>query len=41
MIIQVVNTDEKFYKYMGKFFGSRTIEKQIIDRRYDDDDKVW
>ena len=41
MIIQVVNTDEKFYKYMGKFFGSRTIEKQINDRIYDDDDKVW
>ena len=26
---------------MGKFFGSRLIEKQTNDRIYDDDDKQW
>ncbi len=26
---------------MGKFFGSRLIQKQTNDRIYDDDDKVW
>lgn len=41
MIVKMTNKDEKFYQYMGRFFGSRLIEKQINDRIYDDDDKVW
>ena len=41
MILKITNKDENFYKYMGKFFGSRTIEKQINDRIYDDDNKEW
>lgn len=36
-----MNKDEKFYQYMGKFFGSRLIEKQTNDRIYDDDSKEW
>ncbi len=41
MIIKTNNKDEKFYQYMGKFFGSRLVEKQINDRIYDDDKKDW
>lgn len=41
MIIKMNNKDEKFYQYMGKFFGSRLVEKQINDRIYDDDRKEW
>ena len=41
MILKMTNRNKKFYMYMGKFFGSRTIEKQINDRIYDDDDKEW
>lgn len=41
MIIKITNKDEKFYQYMGKFFGSRLIEKQTNDRIYDDNDKEW
>lgn len=41
MIIKINNKDEKFYQYMGKFFGSRLVEKQINDRIYDDDKKEW
>ena len=41
MVIKMSNKDEKFYQYMGKFFGSRLIEKQTNDRIYDDDDKQW
>ena len=37
----MTNQDEDFYKYMGRFFGSRTIEKKINDRIYDDDSKEW
>ena len=37
----MTNQNKKFYGYMGKFFGSRTIEKQINDRIYDDDSKEW
>lgn len=35
------NKNEKFYQYMGKFFGSRIVEKQTNDRIYDDDNKQW
>ena len=41
MIIKITNKDEKFYQYMGKFFGSRLVEKQTNDRIYDDDSKKW
>ncbi len=41
MVIKMTNKDENFYQYMGKFFGSRLIEKQTNDRIYDDDSKQW
>ena len=41
MIIKITNREEKFYEYMGRFFGSRLIEKQTNDRIYDDDSKEW
>ena len=41
MIIKITNKEENFYKYMGKIFGSRLIEKQTNDRIYDDDNKEW
>lgn len=41
MVIKMTNKDEDFYQYMGKFFGSRLVEKQTNDRIYDDDNKVW
>ena len=37
----MTNQNKEFYKYMGKIFGSRSIEKQINDRIYDDNDKQW
>ena len=41
MILKMTNKDENFYKYMGKFFGSRIVEKQTSDRIYDDPNKLW
>lgn len=41
MIIKITNKEEKFYQYMGKFFGSRLVERQTNDRIYDDDNKEW
>ena len=41
MIVKLKNTDEKFYQYMGKFFGSRLVERQTNDRIYDDASKEW
>ena len=41
MVIKITNQDKKFYEYMGKFFGSRLVERQTNDRIYDDDDKEW
>ena len=41
MIVKMTNKDENFYQYMGKFFGSRLVEKQTNDRIYDDDSKEW
>lgn len=41
MIVKMTNKEEKFYLYMGKFFGSRLIERQTNDRIYDDDNKQW
>lgn len=37
----MTNKDENFYNYMGRFFGSRLVEKQMNDRMYDDDNKEW
>lgn len=41
MIIKITNKEEKFYQYMGKFFGSRLVERQTNDRIYDDNEKEW
>lgn len=41
MLVKTNNKDKKFYQYMGKFFGSRLVEKQTNDRIYDDDKKEW
>lgn len=41
MIIEMTNKDNDFYQYMGRFFGSRAVERQVNDRIYDDDNKVW
>lgn len=41
MIIKTTNRGENFYEYMGKFFGSRVVEKQTNDRIYDDNNKEW
>lgn len=41
MIIKMTNKEENFYKYMGKFFGSRLVQNQTNDRIYDDDNKEW
>lgn len=41
MIIKLTNKDKDFYNYMGKFFGSRVVERETTDRIYDDDDKEW
>ncbi|MCI8640511.1 MAG: hypothetical protein HFJ59_01355 [Clostridia bacterium] len=41
MVIKMTNKEEDFYKYMGRFFGSRLVEKQINDRIYDDNEKEW
>ena len=41
MILKLTNKDEKFYEYMGKFFGSRLVQRQTNDRIYDDPDKLW
>lgn len=41
MVVKMTNQDEKFYYYMGKYFGSRLVERQTNDRIYDDDNKVW
>ncbi|MCI8519334.1 MAG: hypothetical protein HFJ51_04535 [Clostridia bacterium] len=41
MVIKLTNKEANFYQYMGKFFGSRLVEKQINDRIYDDSNKEW
>ena len=41
MIKKMTNKNENFYNYMGEFFGSRSIEKELSDRIYDDDEKEW
>ena len=41
MILKLTNKDKKFYQYMGKFFGSRIVQKETNDRIYDDSDKLW
>lgn len=41
MVIKINNKQEKFYKYMGKMFGSRILERETNDRLYDDNNKEW
>ena len=41
MVVKMTNQTENFYHYMGKFFGSRLVERQTNDRIYDDDNKQW
>lgn len=41
MVVKMNNTNPNFYKYMGKFFGSRLVERQTSDRIYDDSNKEW
>lgn len=41
MIIKLTNKNNNFYEYMGKFFGSRIVQKETNDRIYDDPDKTW
>ncbi len=41
MVVKMTNKDKDFYNYMGRFFGSRLVEKQMNDRIYDDDAKEW
>ena len=41
MVVKMTNKHKEFYKLMGKFFGSREIEKELNDRIYDDKNKVW
>ena len=41
MIKRMDNTDKNFYKYMGRIFGSREVQRITYDRIYDDDKKEW
>lgn len=41
MILKLTNKNKNFYQYMGKFFGSRIVQKETSDRIYDDSDKIW
>ena len=41
MIVKTTNKEKNFYHYMGKYFGSRLVEKQVNDRIYDDNNKEW
>lgn len=41
MIVKTNNQEENFYSVMGKFFGSRLLQRRTNDRIYDDDHKEW
>lgn len=41
MILKLTNKSKNFYAHLGKFFGSREVERITHDRIYDDDDKEW
>ena len=41
MILKLTNKDKNFYQYMGRFFGSRIVQKETNDRIYDDPEKIW
>lgn len=41
MILKLNNKSDKFYNYLGKFFGSRIVEVTTQDRIYDDNNKEW
>lgn len=40
-LMKMTNKDAGFYGLLGSIFGSRKIEKEIQDRIYDDDEKIW
>lgn len=40
-VLKLNNKSKDFYKYMGKFFGSRVVQSKIKDRIYDDANKEW
>lgn len=37
----MTNKDEDFYKYMGPFFGSRKVAKELGMPLWDDDERTW
>ena len=41
MIKSINNNNPDFYKYMGKIFGSRKVQRDTEDRFYDDNEKEW
>lgn len=41
MIKRMNNTDKDFYKYMGRIFGSREVQRKTSDRIFDDNGKEW
>lgn len=41
MIAKMINKDDDFYSYMGRFFGSRIVQTETKDRIYDDNNKIW
>lgn len=41
MIKRIKNSDRGFYGYMGKIFGSRQVQRDTMDRFYDDAEKEW
>lgn len=41
MIKRINNNNPDFYKYMGKIFGSRKVQRDTADRFYDDKEKEW
>lgn len=40
-ILKLTSASQDFYKYMGRVFGSRFIEKQVGLKIYDDANKQW
>lgn len=40
-IVEMENSDENFYKFLGPVFGSREVQRVTGDRFYDDPGKKW
>ena len=40
-VLKLDRSSPEFYAQMGPIFGSRVIEKESMDRFYDDPDKEW